>query len=173
MSWPMVLKPLISTEQIQTRVRELSRQIALDYKGESFVMVTVLEGARRLAKSLTDCLDHPTFSQDSIKVSSYQGTKSTGTIKVIQDLSQPLNGRRVLLVEDIVETGHTIGFLIPYLQAKGAKELRLCSLLYKPIKAELRSQIDYLGFEIPDKFVVGFGLDYEGQYRELDSIFTL
>lgn len=165
----MTFKTLISEEQIQSRIAELAAQIERDYNGEDVVVVGVLKGSFIF---MADLVRH--FKKgvrcDFLRVSSYRKTKSTGQLRLDFDMTQPIAGEHVLLIEDIVDTGRTLHFLFEHLRLKEPKSLKVCSLLYKDINPDNRQHVDYIGFDIPDEFVVGYGLDYEGRYRELPYI---
>jgi hypoxanthine phosphoribosyltransferase len=164
------LQPLISKEKIQARVQELAQQISKDYANKRFVMIAVLEGASIFMKDLKEAMGNEKVVTDTIKVSSYTHTKSSGRIQMSYDLSRVIEGEDVLLVEDIVESGTTINWLLNHFEPKSPRSIKVCSLLYKKIDPTLEKKIHYLGFEVPDKFVVGYGLDYEGEYRDLPEI---
>ena len=165
------LEILYSPEQIAERVAELGRKIAADYTGKDLVLVGVLKGSSVLHADLMRAIDLP-LTVDFMAVSSYKdGTKSTGDVEILKDLSNPIREKDVLVVEDIVDTGLTLTRLLDILDSRGAKSIKLASLLDKPeprINKDLK--IDYTGFVIPNKFVVGFGLDAAGRYRNLPFI---
>lgn len=160
---------LISKEDIQKRIQELGEQITKEYDGEELVVVGVLNGAFMFVADLIREIKTPVHLE-FMAVSSYEGTKSTGEIKVNLDLKESISGKNVLIVEDIVDTGLTVKTLRGILQQKGPKSLRLASLLYKPSRNVHKVAIDYLAFEIEDKFVIGYGLDFDGKFRELPYI---
>lgn len=165
------LEILFSVEQIRTRVDELGREIAADYSGKELVLVGVLKGSCVFLADLMRAIDLP-LSIDFMSVSSYKdGTTSTGDIEILKDLSNPIRDKHVVVVEDIVDTGLTLSRLLEILGSRGAASIRLASFLDKPeprIKKELK--IDYTGFVVPNKFVVGYGLDAAGRYRNLPFI---
>jgi len=165
------LEILYSPEQIAERVAELGRKIAADYTGKDLVLVGVLKGSSVFHADLMRAIDLP-LTVDFMAVSSYKdGTKSTGDVEILKDLSNPIREKDVLVVEDIVDTGLTLTRLLDILDSRGAKSIKLASLLDKPeprINKDLK--IDYTGFVIPNKFVVGFGLDAAGRYRNLPFI---
>ena len=169
---PEVKELLLSEEQIQKRVAELGRQITEDYKGKEIVLVGVLKGAivffTDLARTIDDSVD---VSFDFISCSSYgSGTTSTGVVRILKDLDRSVEGKHVLVVEDIVDTGTTLHYLLENLHARGAKSVRLAALLNKPERRKMDVEVDYVGFIIPDYFVIGYGLDYAEKYRHLPYI---
>ena len=169
---PEVKELLLSEEQIQKRVAELGRQITEDYKGKEIVLVGVLKGAivffTDLARAIDDSVD---VSFDFISCSSYgSGTTSTGVVRILKDLDRSVEGKHVLVVEDIVDTGTTLHYLLENLHARGAKSVRLAALLNKPERRKMDVEVDYVGFIIPDYFVIGYGLDYAEKYRHLPYI---
>ena len=160
---------LYSQEQLATRIRELGAEISKDYANESVVLVGVLKGAivfyTDLARTIDDSVD---VSFDFISCSSYgDGTTSTGVVRI---LDRSVEGKNVLVVEDIVDTGTTLHYLLDNLKARGAKSVRLVALLNKPERRKMDVDVDYVGFTVPDYFVVGYGLDYAEQYRQLPYI---
>lgn len=166
------LEKLLSTDQIKQRVSELAAEITRDYHGKSLVVIGVLKGAFIFMSDLVRQLDL-SVSCDFLRVSSYEKNESSGTVQLELDLSQPIDDQEVLLVEDIVDTGLTLQFLLAHLEAKRPKSIRVCSLLRKESKEDPYNKIDYLGFTIPDVYVVGYGLDYDGMYRSLPYIASL
>jgi hypoxanthine phosphoribosyltransferase len=165
------LEVLFSAEQIRERVDELGRELTADYAGKDLVLVGVLKGSCVFLADLMRAIDLP-LSIDFMAVSSYKdGTVSTGDIEILKDLSNPIRDKHVVVVEDIVDTGLTLSRLLEILESRGAASIRLASFLDKPeprIKKELK--IDYTGFVVPNKFVVGYGLDAAGRYRNLPFI---
>lgn len=165
------LETLYSEEQIQARIRELGAQITRDYAGRDLVLVSVLKGSCVFLADLMRAIDLR-LTIDFMSVSSYKdGTRSTGDVEILKDLSNPIRGKDVLVVEDIIDTGLTLSRLLDILGSRGATSIRLASFLDKPeprIKKELK--IDYTGFVVPNKFVVGYGLDAAGRYRNLPFI---
>lgn len=159
-----------SAEQIQERIQKLGEQITRDYLGKDLVVVGVLNGSFMFTADLVRSIKTP-IEIDFISVSSYgAGTSSSGQVKLELDLRKSVEGRHVLLIEDIIDTGHTLKFLRPLIEQRGPASLKLASLLFKPARLQHEIQIDYLGFEIEDKFVIGYGLDFDGKYRELPYI---
>jgi len=165
---------LISAEAIAVRVAEIGAQITAEYaplaKTADVVVIGVLKGSVMFMADLVRHIGAPIF-MDFIGISSYgDATVSSGVVQITQDLSRPIEGKHVIIVEDIVDTGHTVHYLMANLNTRRPASLKLCSLLHKPDRAERQIQIDYLGFTIPNKFVVGYGLDVSQQYRNLPFI---
>lgn len=164
---------LISAEAIATRVAELGAQITKDYAGRTsgeIVVVGVLKGSVLFLADLVRHIAAPIYI-DFIGISSYgDATVSSGVVQITQDLSRPIEGKHVIVVEDIVDTGHTVHYLMENLGTRRPASVALCSLLHKPDRAERNVKIDYLGFTIPNKYVVGYGLDIAQQYRNLPFI---
>ena len=167
------LEPLYTAEQIQTRVAELGAEIARDYAGQTPLLIGVLKGACIFLSDLVRSIDLR-LGFEFMAISSYgMGTRSTGEVKIVKDLDVPVDGRDILIVEDIVDTGLTLSFLISSLRQRGAKSVRLAALLDKWERREREVAIDYCGFRIPDAFVVGYGLDFAERYRNLPYIAVL
>jgi len=161
---------LLSREQIAVRVRELGEQITRDYAGRNLVLVCVLKGSFVFAADLARAIDLP-LRIDFLGVRSYgQGTKTTGVVQITQDLERPIEHEDVLLIEDIVDTGLTMAHLVDLLRTRGPASVRICALLHKPIRTRVAVAIDYLGFTIDDRFVVGYGLDLDDRYRNLPYV---
>lgn len=161
---------LITEEEIDRRVRELAAQISKDYEGRKIRMVGILKGASFFMCELAKRITVP-VSIDFMQVSSYGGaTESTGTVRIRKDLDESIEGLDVIIVEDIVDSGRTLAFLGDFLKSKGAKSIRYCTLLDKPERRVVDLKADYAGFEIPDQFVVGYGMDYDQEYRNLPYI---
>jgi hypoxanthine phosphoribosyltransferase len=164
------MKVLLSHDQIQTRVKEMGTQIAADYAGREPHLVAVLKGACTFLTDLARSIDLP-LTLDFIAVSSYgAATKSSGEVKLVKDLDQGLEARDLLVVEDIVDTGLTLNYLLNVLKARGPRTLKVASLLSKPSRRLVQVAVDYVGFDIDDHFVVGYGLDYNEKYRNLKDI---
>lgn len=160
----------ISEEDIALRVTDLANAITKEFPGEEVTVICVLKGAFMFCSDLIKEIQLP-VRLEFMQLSSYgDGTTSTGNIEVKLDISSSIEGKNVIVVEDIVDTGLTISTLLKMLAVKKPKALKLCSLLYKPSRTTHKVSIDYLGFEIEDKFVIGYGLDYAGRYRELPYI---
>lgn len=161
---------LFSREQIAGRVQELGRQITADYAGQDLVVVCVLKGSFVFTADLVRAIDLP-IRVEFLGVRSYgDATTSSGSVQVTQDITRPIDGAHLLIVEDIVDTGLTSDFLIRQLGARNPASIRLCSLLHKPARSEVDVPIDYLGFTIEDEFVVGYGLDLAQRYRNLPHV---
>jgi len=164
------VKVLLSHDAIQARIREMGREIARDYAGRDPHLVGVLKGACTFMTDLARSVDLP-LTLDYIAVSSYgAATKSSGEVKLVKDLDQGLEGRDLLVVEDIVDTGLTLNYLLNVLKARGPRTLKVAALLSKPSRRLVEVKVDYVGFSIDDHFVVGYGLDYNEKYRNLKDI---
>ncbi|MBC7714947.1 MAG: hypoxanthine phosphoribosyltransferase [Rhizobacter sp.] len=159
----------LSEDKIQSRVKELAAMINRDYAGQEVVLVCVLNGSFIFCADLVRHINVP-VQIEMVSLSSYEGTESTGQVSFRLDVKQSLVGKNVILVEDIVDTGLTISFLLKHFKLKNVKSLKLCSLLLKRARLKIEVPVDYLGFDIEDKFVIGYGLDYDGRYRELPYI---
>ena len=161
---------LITEEEIALRIDALGKAITKDYENEDLVVICVLKGAFIFCSDLIKKINRP-LSLEFISLSSYgDSTNSSGNVRLEMDITANIEGKNVLIVEDIVDTGLTIKTLIDILHVRKPKSIRLASLLFKPVKLKHKVGIDYLGFEIEDKFVIGYGLDYAGRYRELPYI---
>jgi hypoxanthine phosphoribosyltransferase len=163
---------LIPPEQLQMRVAELGAEISADYtESDDLLLICILKGGIMFLSDLTRCMDVP-HEIDFLAVSSYGAgaRSSTGEVRIDMDLSSKVTGRHVLIVEDIVDSGHTLRFVIAMLQARGPASLKLVTLLDKPERREVTVQIDYTGFQIENKFVFGYGLDLDEKYRHLPFI---
>lgn len=164
------LTTMLSSEQIAARVRDLGRDITRDYAERRLVLVCVLKGSFVFAADLARAIDLP-LRIDFLGVRSYgQGTESTGVVQITQDLARPIEHEDVLLVEDIVDTGLTMAHLASLLRTRGPASVKICALLHKPARARVAVAIDYLGFTIEDRFVVGYGLDLDDRYRNLPYV---
>ncbi len=168
----MADKVLISEAAIRNRVRELGTEISRDHAGRDLFVVGVLKGAFVFMADLIREISAPLHCE-FMRVSSYESDQSTGNVRIDFDLTQSVAGKHVLLVEDIVDTGRTLRFLLEHLKTKGAKSVKVCSLLYKEIDPDIRPLIDYLGFTVPNEYVVGYGMDSDGLYRSLPDIRTV
>jgi hypoxanthine phosphoribosyltransferase len=162
-------KPLFEAAEIQKRVTDLGRQITHDFNGEPVVVVGVLKGAFMFTADLVRAIKCPVIV-DFIGCASYSGTRSTGTVRITHDLSTDIVGKNILLVEDIIDTGRTLDYLIRILKERNPKTLKLCTLLDKPAAREVPVNVDYFGFSISNEFVIGYGLDLDQRYRELPFI---
>jgi hypoxanthine phosphoribosyltransferase len=169
-----VAEVLISEEEIQAKVVELGARITADYAGLELTLVSVLKGSLPFMADLMRAIKIP-VQIDLMEVSSYGGaaTESSGLVRILKDLSSSIDGRHVLIVEDIIDTGLTLNYLLRYLRGKNPATLRICTLLDKPARRLVEIPIDYLGFEIPDQFVIGYGLDYGERYRNLRFVGVL
>ena len=164
------MKVLLSSGEIQARILEMGRQITADYAGREPHLVGVLKGACPFMTDLAQAIDLP-LTLDYIAVSSYgAATKASGEVKLVKDLDQGLDGRDLLVIEDIVDTGLTLNYLRGLLRARGPRTLKVVALLSKPSRRLVSVEVDYVGFTIDDHFVVGYGLDYNERYRNLRDI---
>ena len=160
---------LVSHDAIQKRVKELAQEIEKNYQGRSLVVVGVLKGSFIFMADLVRHISVP-LSCDFLRVSSYNKDRSTGVVRMDFDMTQPIIGKDVLLVEDIVDSGRTLSYLLKHMETKKPASLKVCSFLYKETGAGMRGQVDYIGFDVPDRYVVGYGLDSEGLYRSLPYV---
>ena len=161
---------MISEEEIEKSVCELAAQISSDFAGETVKLICILKGGVFFTCELAKRITVPVMI-DFMQVSSYgSGTVSSGTVQIKKDLDEPLKDENVIIVEDIIDSGNTLSRLVPMLQERGPKDLRICTLLSKPERREVEIDVAYNGFEIPDKFVVGYGLDYDQHYRNLPYV---
>lgn len=168
-----VSRVLISTEDLQKRVQELADQISADYQDQNPLLVCVLKGGYVFLADLTRDMSI-CHGVDFMAISSYgSGTVSSGVVRILKDLDRDISGRHVLLVEDIIDTGHTIAYIVDNLRTRQPASLRVCTLLSKPSRREIDLPVDYIGFEIPNEFVIGYGLDYAENYRNLSFIGVL
>ena len=164
---------LITHEDLMKRIREVAKQVSEDYKNSNILLVAVLKGAVNTLAVFSQELSI-NAPMDFMSLSSYgSGTQTSGQIKVREDLSTDVRGLDVLIVEDIVDSGRTLAWLVDELKSRGANSVKVFALLSKPARREVDVKIDYSGFEIPDAFVVGFGMDYDERYRNLNSIAVL
>ena len=164
------IRVLLPEEEVDARIQEIGEQISREYEGKQVHMICVLKGGSFFMCELAKRITVP-VSLDFMAVSSYgSGTTSGGVVKIVKDLDETIRGKDVLVVEDIVDSGRTLSYLLEMLQARGPKSLRLCTLLDKPDRRVVDVKVDYTGFRIPDEFVVGYGLDYDQRYRNLPYI---
>lgn len=164
------IRVLLPEEEVDARIQEIGEQISREYEGKQVHMICVLKGGSFFMCELAKRITVP-VSLDFMAVSSYgSGTTSGGVVKIVKDLDETIRGKDVLVVEDIVDSGRTLSYLLEMLQARGPKSLRLCTLLDKPDRRVVDVKVDYTGFHIPDEFVVGYGLDYDQRYRNLPYI---
>jgi hypoxanthine phosphoribosyltransferase len=170
---PDVKEVLISSGEIEAKVREIGARITEDYEGEKPLLVGILRGAVVIMSDLMRTIDLP-CELDFMDISSYgTGTSSSGVVRILKDLEEDITGRHVLIVEDIIDTGLTLSYLVRSLHARKPDSLEICALLSKPSRRRAQLDVRYLGFEVPDEFVVGYGLDYAGAYRNLPDICVL
>ena len=164
---------LFTREEIEAAVKKLASEIRQDYYGKHPILIGILKGSFMLMADLIRRLDFP-LEVEFIRLSSYgRGKETSGKIKVVQGLRSEVKGRDVLVIEDIVDTGLTIAFLLDYLQKKKPASLKLCALTDKPSRRQVPVTINYLGFTVPDKFLVGYGLDWDEKFRNLPDICIL
>ena len=163
---------LLTQEQVEARIAELGKEISRDYAGKKLHLICILKGGALFLTQLSKSID-PSIpvSLDFMSVSSYGNeTTSGGVVRIIKDLDEPIRDRDVIVVEDIIDTGWTLSYLLDLLRDRGPSSLKLCTLLDKPDRRETEVKVDYIGFQIPDHFVVGYGLDYAQKYRTLPYI---
>ena len=163
-----IVETLFTEDQIRTRVQDLGRQISEDYKVRQLVLVSVLRGSVFFATDLARQIDIP-LSMDFLSISSY-GEDSEGVVRITKDLEENIAGKDVLLIEDIIDTGFTLKYLLRTLGSRNPKSMEVCTLLDRRARRIIDIDLKYIGFEIPDKFVVGYGLDYRQRYRNLPYI---
>ena len=165
---------LVTEEQLRAKVAELGAQVSRDYAGRDLLLVSILKGAVVFMADLMRAVTIP-CSIDFMVVSSYGGTntESTGLVKIVKDLDADLSGRDVLIVEDVLDTGVTLSNLVPMLKMRHPNSVRICAILDKPARRKTDIRADYIGFEVPDAFVVGYGLDYDEKYRNLPFVGVL
>ena len=168
-----VAEILISEEELDARIHALGRQISADYAGEDLLLVCVLKGAVTFLADLMRAIAIP-HAIDFMAISSYgASTESSGVVRILKDLDTNISGRSVLIVEDIIDTGRTLKYITQNLKTRNPKSVRICTLLSKPSRREIQIPLDYVGFEIPNKFVIGYGLDFGEIYRSLPYIGVL
>lgn len=166
-------RPMVTQEEMRARIKELGKQIATDYAGKDLVLVGVLKGAYAFYADLARAIRIP-MRVDFLIVASYGGqSKTSGKVKVITELTEDVKGKDVLLVEDIVDSGLTVQYLVKTLAKHKPKSIKVCTLLSKPDRRTIDIQLDYVGFKIPNKYVVGYGLDYQQKYRNLPYLAVL
>ena len=168
-----ILRVLYSEEELEAKCAELGAQISKDYEGKNLLLVSVLKGA---VVFMTDLMRHITVpcSIDFMVVSSYgSGVKTSGVVKIVKDLDLELKGYDILIVEDILDSGKTLSYLMELLQARGPKSIQICTLFDKPDRREVEVRPTYVGAQIPDAFIVGYGLDYDEKYRNLPFVGVL
>lgn len=164
------LVPMITADEIRARTKELGAAITRDYKDKNLVLVSVLKGSFVFAADLIREIDLP-CRIDFLGVRSYgAGTESSGVVQITNDLSRPIDGQDVIIIEDIVDTGLTIAHLMDLFRTRNPRSVKVCALLHKPARARVTVPVDYLGFTIEDKFVVGYGLDFDERYRNVPYV---
>ncbi|MEE0884639.1 MAG: hypoxanthine phosphoribosyltransferase [Faecalimonas sp.] len=164
------IRVLISEEEVDAKIAEIGKQISEDYAGESVHLLCILKGSVFFTCELAKRITVP-VSLDFMSVSSYgDGTKSSGIVKIAKDLDETIEGKNVIVIEDIIDSGRTLHYLLDVLQKRNPKSMKLCTLLDKPDRRVVDVKVDYTGFAIPDEFVVGYGLDYAQKYRNLPYI---
>ncbi len=164
------IKVMLTEQEVDAKICEIGKQISEDYAGKQVHLVCVLKGGSFFMCELAKRITVP-VSLDFMSVSSYGGeTKSSGVVKIVKDLDEPLKDKEVIIIEDIVDSGRTLSYLMEMLRDRGPASLRLCTLLDKPDRRVVDVHVDYTGFQIPDEFVVGYGLDYDQRYRNLPYI---
>ncbi|NLL78382.1 MAG: hypoxanthine phosphoribosyltransferase [Clostridiales bacterium] len=164
------IRVLLTEEEVDAKIREIGEQISRDYAGKQVHLVCVLKGGVFFMCELAKRISIP-VSMDFMSVSSYGSeTKSSGVVKIVKDLDEPLKGKHVIVIEDIVDSGRTLSYLLEMLKKREPESLALCTLLDKPERRVIDVDVDYTGFNIPDEFVVGYGLDYDQRYRNLPYI---
>lgn len=164
---------LFSEEVLENRIKELGQEITKDYADKDLLVVGILKGANIFMSDLVRQIDTK-MMMDFMVVSSYgNGAVSSGVVKIIKDLDFDIEGKDIIIVEDIVDTGLTLSYLTEYLENRNARSVKICSLLSKPSRREQHVEIDYLGFKVPDAFIIGYGIDYAEMYRNLPYIATL
>jgi hypoxanthine phosphoribosyltransferase len=163
------IKTLLTREEVEKRIKELAKEIEKDYCGKDLLVIGLLKGSIMFMSDLIKEMDLPVMI-DFMSVSSYSGTTSTGVINVLKDTDISVKDKDVLIVEDIIDTGLTLSHVKKLLEDRGAKSLKICTLLDKPSRRTVEMKGDYVGFEIPDEFVVGYGLDYDQHHRNLPYV---
>ena len=167
----MDLKVLINKEELENRVKELAEQISKDYQNEEIILVCILKGSVYFTTDLSKKIDSNKVVLDFMKVSSYgSGTETSGKVDFQLDLNENIENRNVIIVEDILDSGVTLNYLYELLSKRKPKSLKICTLLDKPERRKKQVKVDYVGFKIEDKFVVGYGMDYDEHYRNLPYI---
>ncbi len=167
------IRVLIPEDKVDERIAQLGEQISQDYAGKQVHLIGILKGSIFFICELAKRITVP-VTMDFMSVSSYgAGTKSSGVVKLIKDLDEPINGKDVLIVEDIIDSGRTLSYLLNNLSSRQPNSIRLCTMLDKPERREVEVEVDYQGFRIPDEFVIGYGLDYDQRYRNLPYIGVL
>ncbi len=167
-----IKKVLVSKEELETRIKELAKEIGDEYKDKNPLVICVLKGAVIFLTDIIREMQIP-LDIDFMAVSSYEGIKSKGVVQIIKDLNEPIEGRDLIIMEDILDTGTTLDYIIRLLEERCPNSIKICSLLIKQGTEKIHVNVDYYGFYIPDEFAVGYGLDYNGKYRNLPYIGVL
>ena len=160
---------LINKAKLEKRIEELAKQIEKDYEGEEIVLIGILKGSVMFMAELAKKIKNSVIL-DFMDVSSYDGTESTGKIKINKDIRDSIEGKDIIIVEDIIDTGRTLTYVLEYLKQKNPNSIKIATMLSKPSRRVMELNVDYIGFSIEDKFVVGYGLDYNEKYRNLPYI---
>jgi len=169
----MTKEVLVSEEELEKRVRELGEQITKDYEGKDLMLVCILKGAAIFMSDLARRIDLP-ITMEFLAVSSYgNSTESSGVVRIVKDLDADVEGKDILIVEDIIDTGLTLSYITDNLKKRGAKSVKICTLLDKPERRKVNVPVDYTGFVVPDEFIVGYGIDYAEKYRNLPFVSSL
>lgn len=164
------LETLISEKDIQRRIEELGAQISKDYQGKEIVVLCILKGSVMFMTDLSKRIEVP-MKMEFMAVSSYGDEyKSSGIVKILKDLDEPVDGKHVLIVEDIIDSGRTLSYIKNVLERRGTSSIKICTMLDKPDQRVVDVEVDYIGFTIPDSFVIGYGLDYHQYYRNLPYV---
>jgi hypoxanthine phosphoribosyltransferase len=169
---PSYFEKLLTADEVAARVRELGAQLSADYDGRKPHFVAVLRGANTFLADLVRAMDIE-LTYDFIAVASYAGTESSGQVRLVKDLDESVESRHVIVIEDILDSGLTCNYIREMLMQRKVASLALCALLDRPHRRELKMDLDYVGFQIPDKFVVGYGLDFEQRWRQLPDIWAI
>lgn len=165
-----IQRVLLSEEEIAAKVKEIGEQISKDYEGKNPIIISVLKGSFMFMADLVRAITVPCMV-DFMSVSSYgSGTKSSGEVKIVKDFDNSIEGRHVIIVEDILDSGRTLNYLMKTLKARGAASIALCTFLDKPERRVVPVEVAYCGFSVPDSFIVGYGLDYDQKYRNLPYV---
>ncbi|WP_281816796.1 hypoxanthine phosphoribosyltransferase [Vallitalea longa] len=168
------IKTLISADELNARIKELGKQISEDYKGKEVHLICVLKGGVMFMVDLSKQIQDIPVTMDFMALSSYGNeVSSSGVVKIVKDLDESVEGKELIIVEDIIDSGRTLSYLVHILKDRKPNSIRVCTLLDKPDRRVIDVQVDYKGFEIPDKFVLGYGLDYMQRYRNLPYIGTM
>ena len=163
-------KVLITKTILQRRIKELAKRIEKDYKGKDLTIICILKGSIFFTADLTKYLNKD-VTVEVMRLSSYEGTNSTGVIKLKLDLDEPVTDKHILIIEDIIDSGKTLSYLIDYLRAQNPASMKLCTLLDKPDRRVVNVKVDYTGFKIANHFVIGYGMDLDEKYRNLPAIY--